>query len=150
MAQFSIAWNATSVCYWWFLLIIYHSLLKTGSCDSYIRLKRCLGWRLIFRAIWKLKFCCWCDWRQLSVNSLTFGRCGYGLNLIIFKNIARIDISLTFPVKLSPGECQKTSLRISQLVVSGNGLMPDNIKSLSQPVLTKFYDAIWCHLASVN
>ena len=32
----------------------------------------------------------------------------------------------------------------------GNGLVPSVYKPLSKLMLTKFYDAIWCHLATMS
>ena len=75
-------------------------------------------WRIF---IFSLAFYC----RQPCFNSLEPGRCGWA-----------------FPVKPPSGECNnKTSWFVN--ISLGNGLVLSGNKPLPEPMLTKFYDAIW-------
>ena len=80
-----------------------------------------------------------CVTRHQCVNSLAPGSCGCK-----FSNSYQRKISSTLP----SGECHKTWLMIT--IGSINGLVPSGNKPLSEAMVTKFYDAIWQHQASMS
>ena len=68
------------------------------------------------------------------------------LKLVIFKLTSRIDIlSIYFEIALR-WRPHWSLVNIG----SGNGLIPSGNKLLPEPMLTKFYDVIWHHLATMT
>ena len=81
-----------------------------------------------------------CPIKYHDFNSLDPGRCGCNFKDVIFK--FQSLISSAFPVILLPGECPQTSLMMNQRWL-GN-------KPLLEPMLTKTFDVIWHHQATMS
>ena len=95
-------------------------------------------------------FCwCFCLESECSFHSLVPGRGDCNLKLVIFKMTSRIVLYWAFPAKLPSGEYHKPH-RWSLNIGSVNGLVPSGSKPKPVPMLTKFYDVIWCHYATIS